>query len=105
MQLAIVALIVLALASQATLLHGLDFVNQSIVYNKGELGYFCFRTPVLHLTSKHTLLAFAEGRGQNTNSCSNHGDVHIVLKRSTDYGETWSSLMIVHKETSHTIGL
>ena len=96
----------LALIWQATvaLTPQMDPVNQTVVFNKGDLGYFCFRIPVLHLTSKNTLLAFAEGRGQHTSSCSDHGDVHIVMKRSTDYGKTWSPLMIVHSEAGHTIG-
>lgn len=80
----------------------LEAVNQSVVYKNGELGYFCFRIPVLHLTSKNTLLAFAEGR--NTSGCGDHGDVHIVLKRSMDYGKTWSPLSVVYTEPSHTIG-
>ena len=95
----------LVLTWQATTLNPpMDPVNQTVVFNKGDLGYFCFRIPVLHLTSKNTLIAFAEGRGQHTSSCSDHGDVHIVMKRSTDYGKTWSSLMIVHSEAGHTIG-
>ena len=79
--------------------------NQTVVFKKGELDYFCFRIPVLHFTTKNTLLAFAEGRGKNTGSCSDHGDVHIVVKRSTDLGKTWSQLTVVYSEyPTHTIG-
>lgn len=74
------------------------------VYKAGDLGYECFRIPSLLFTSKGTLLAFAEGRGQHSKSCADRGDVHIVLKRSTDYGNTWSDMTVVHIEANHTIG-
>jgi Neuraminidase (sialidase) len=75
------------------------------VFKAEELEYECFRIPSLLFTSKGTLLAFAEGRGQHSNSCSDHGDVHIVLKRSTDLGHTWSNMTVVYTEYPHnTIG-
>lgn len=70
----------------------------------GEGGYFCFRIPALLFTSNGSLLAFAEGRGQHTRVCSDHGDVHIVVKRSSDLGKTWSNLTVVYTEIGHTIG-
>ena len=75
------------------------------VYKAGDLGYECFRIPSLLFTSRGTLLAFAEGRGQHSKSCADHGDVHIVLKRSTDNGKTWSDMTVVHIEANHTIGM
>ena len=75
------------------------------VYKAGDLGYECFRIPSLLLTSKGNLLAFAEGRGQHSRSCADSGDVHIVLKRSTDYGNTWSDMTVVHIEANRTIGI
>ena len=75
------------------------------VFKARDLEYECFRIPSLLFTSKGTLLAFAEGRGQHSNSCSDHGDVHIVLKRSTDLGHTWSNMTVVYTEYPHnTIG-
>ena len=75
------------------------------VFKAGDLEYDCFRIPSLLFTSKGTLLAFAEGRGQHSKSCADHGDVHIVLKRSTDLGHTWSNMSVVYTEYPHnTIG-
>ena len=75
------------------------------VFKARDLEYECFRIPSLLFTSKGTLLAFAEGRGQHSNSCADHGDVHIVLKRSTDYGHTWSNVSVIYTEYPHnTIG-
>ena len=80
-------------------------IVQREVFKAGEGGYYCFRIPALLFTTKDTLLAFAEGRGQHTKVCSDHGDVHIVLKRSTDFGATWSNLTVVYAEyPNHTIG-
>ena len=76
------------------------------VFKAGDLEYECFRIPSLLFTSKGTLLAFAEGRGQHSNSCDDHGDVHIVLKRSTDLGHTWSNMSVIYTEYPHsTIGM
>ena len=75
------------------------------VFKAGDLEYECFRIPSLLFTLKGTLLAFAEGRGQHSNSCADHGDVHIVLKRSTDLGHTWSNMSVIYTEYPHnTIG-
>ncbi len=85
--------------------HGPPGVVQREVFRAGEAGYFCFRIPALIFTVKRTLLAFSEGRGLQTRTCSDHGpDVRIVLKRSSDFGETWSDLTVVHSEAGHTIG-
>lgn len=82
-----------------------DDIVQQEVFKSGDGGYDCFRIPALLITPKNTLLAFAEGRGQHTNVCSDHGDVHIVLKRSTNFGVTWSNLTVVYSEyPDHTIG-
>ena len=78
-----------------------DPIFEIDVFKAGDLNYNCFRIPSLLFTSKGTLLAFAEGRGQNSKACSEYGDVHIVLKRSTDYGHTWSNLSVVYTEYPH----
>lgn len=78
-------------------------ITQRRVFSAGEGGYYCFRIPALLFTDRGTLLAFAEGRGQQSGSCADHGDVHIVVKRSSDSGKTWSNLTIVYKEDDHTI--
>ncbi|WP_203920323.1 exo-alpha-sialidase, partial [Rugosimonospora africana] len=66
------------------------------IFHAGDGGYSCFRIPavvranypdtngVLH----DELVAFAEGR---KDSCSDHGDIDIVSKRSTDDGKTWGT--------------
>ncbi len=68
---------------------------QTDVFVSGKEGYHTFRIPSLLATRQGTLLAFCEGR---KTSRSDHGDVDLVFKRSTDGGATWSPLAIVHEE-------
>ena len=98
------ALVVLTIAVAPSSSRGVGNITQTPVYVAGEGGYYCFRIPALLFTGKGTLLAFAEGRGQHTGSCDDHGDVHIVVKRSSDLGRTWSNLTTVYMENGHTIG-
>ena len=58
-------------------------------------GYHTYRIPALVRTTKDTLLAFCEGRKNNRRD---HGDIDLVLKRSSDGGHTWSRQQVVHEE-------
>ena len=58
------------------------------VYVAGQDGYHTFRIPSVILTTKGTLLAFAEARRAGR---SDAGDIDLVVKRSTDGGATWSA--------------
>ena len=68
---------------------------QTPVFTAGTEGYHTFRIPALIATQQGTLLAFCEGR---KNSRSDHGDLDLVLKRSTDGGSTWGPLQLVYEE-------
>jgi sialidase-1 len=65
------------------------------VFTSGKEGYHTFRIPALIVTPGGTLLAFCEGR---KTSRSDHGDLDLVLKRSTDGGKTWGPLELVYEE-------
>ena len=58
----------------------------------GEGGYRSYRIPALLVTSKGIVLAFCEGR---KNGSSDTGDIDVLVKRSTDGGETWSPTQVV----------
>ncbi len=64
-------------------------------------GYSCFRIPALIRTQNGTILAFAEGR---KNSCSDTGDIDLVMKKSTDNGKTWGPLIKVWDDAKNTCG-
>ncbi len=65
------------------------------VYTSGEAGYHTFRIPALLTSPKGTLLAFCEGRKTGR---GDHGDLDMVLKRSSDGGNTWGKLQLVYEE-------
>ena len=66
-----------------------DIIN---VFSANESGYFCIKIPYLLSTLNGTLLSFAEGRRF---SCSDYTWTDLVMKRSTDFGLTWSTLKVI----------
>jgi sialidase-1 len=68
-----------------------SFAENTVVFRKGESGYFCFRIPAILTTAKGTLIAFAEARMVN---CDDHTQIDIAYKRSLDNGKTWSDLKV-----------
>jgi sialidase-1 len=61
----------------------------------GQGGYFSYRIPAIVRTTNGTLLAFCEGR---KTSASDSGDIDIVMRRSTDNGQSWSAVTLVQEE-------
>lgn len=62
------------------------------VFVSGEDGYSNYRIPAIITAPNGDLLAFCEGR---LHSAADFGDNDIVLKRSSDQGQTWSKLQVV----------
>jgi sialidase-1 len=74
----------------------LDFLFES-----GTEAYQCFRIPAIVTTTHGTLLAFAEGRKK---ACSDTGDIDLVMKRSEDYGKTWTALNVIWDDGMNVCG-
>jgi sialidase-1 len=72
----------------------ISFENDSIVFRRGESGYFCIKIPYILTTARGTLLAFGEAR---MFSCGDTTQTDIVYKRSLDNGQTWSNLQILYR--------
>ena len=70
-------------------------VPKVTVFKSGQGGYHTFRIPVIARAKNGDMLAFAEGR---KNSAADHGDIDIVVKRSSDEGKTWGPLELVQDE-------
>lgn len=70
-------------------------LTQTDVFVSGQDGYHTFRIPSLLTTQDGTLLAVCEGR---RNSRSDHGNLDLVVKRSEDWGETWSDMSVIYEE-------
>ena len=75
--------------------------DQKPLFVSGRDGYHTYRIPALLTTGKGTLLAFCEGR---KDSRSDHGDIDLLIRRSTDGGETWSRQQVVWDEGGNTCG-
>ena len=71
------------------------------VFESGIDGYHTYRIPALVTAANGDLLAFAEGRVDNE---KDNGNIDLVLRRSSDEGETWSALEIVGDLGSKTTG-
>ncbi|MGW2316803.1 sialidase family protein [Streptomyces sp. CG4] len=73
----------------------------TVPFRAGHEGYAAFRIPAVVATGAGTLLAFCEGR---SGSAADHGQIDIVLKRSTDGGRTWGPLRIAANNGDHLAG-
>ena len=71
------------------------------IWTSGEGGYHTYRIPALVTTGQGTLLAFCEGRRAGRGDT---GDIDMLLRRSTDGGETWSDSQIVWDDGENVCG-
>ena len=76
-------------------------LEQSTVFQGGTGGYHTYRIPALAVTQTGAVLAFCEGRKAGP---SDTGDIAVLLKRSTDNGNTWSEPQVVWDDQGHTCG-
>lgn len=80
--------------------HDTGTVKAPNIFNKKDGHYNAYRIPAIVRSSKGTLLAFCEGR----NGTGDTGDIDLVLRRSTDGGKEWSSLITVWDDGKNTCG-
>jgi sialidase-1 len=71
------------------------------VFVGGREGYITYRIPALAVTREGTVLAFCEGR---KTGIADHGDIDLVLKRSTDQGRSWGKLQVIEGAGFQTWG-
>lgn len=71
------------------------------IFEQGMEGYACFRIPAIITSAKGHLLAFAEAR---KGSCSDTGDIDLVLRRSTDGGKSWSKMQVIWDDGENVCG-
>lgn len=62
------------------------------VFTSGKEGHKSYRIPAIIALPTGELLAFAEGR---VNNSGDFGDINIVLKKSKDGGKSWSELQML----------
>ena len=66
------------------------FFNEGIVFQAGTEGYRTYRIPAVIKAPNGHLLAFAEARFRG-----DHDNVDLVMKKSTDNGNTWGNLVSI----------
>ncbi len=88
-------IVFVALAAFGGSVPAADAVAQNDVFTSGSEGYHTYRIPGIVRTNKDTLLAFCEGRKTGR---GDHGDLDLVLRRSSDGGKTWQPMQLVHEE-------
>ena len=70
------------------------------VFARGEGGYDMFRIPAVLQAANGDVLAFCEGR----NGSGDTGKIELVMKRSSDGGETWGDIQVIWKDGENTCG-
>ena len=66
------------------------------VFVSGTEGYFAYRIPAIETAPDGSLLAFAEARKYNLDDPGfGKQDIDLVLRRSTDKGQTWSPMQLI----------
>ena len=75
--------------------------TQSTLWRSGRDGYHTYRIPALAVTTAGTALAFCEGR---RNSRHDHGEIDLLVRRSTDNGDSWSEPRLVVAGSGQTAG-
>jgi sialidase-1 len=70
------------------------------IFTPGEEPGRGYRIPAMIVLPGDIVLAFSESR---INAMSDLLDIHIVMKRSLDGGETWSPIQIVEDFGTHTV--
>ena len=76
-------------------------VTQQPLFISGKDGYHTYRIPAIITTASGALLAFCEGRKR---SRSDTGDIDLLVKRSTDGGQTWGEQQVVWDDGANTCG-
>lgn len=78
--------------------------TQQTVFKSGTGGYLFYRIPSAVVTKRGTVLIFAEGRRSPWGAGADSGEIHTVLKRSTDGGDTFGPTQVVFADGKNTCG-
>jgi sialidase-1 len=80
----------------------IDALEPIDLFKSGAEGYHTFRIPVMVVSDKGTVMAFCEGR---KNGIGDHGEIHLIVKRSFDRGKSWGPVQVICREPGNvTIG-
>ena len=80
---------------------GEALLDKTKLYVSGQGGYRMYRIPALVVSARGTVLAFCEAR---RHTGEDHDEIDILLRRSTDAGQTWQSSQLVVADGDRTCG-
>ena len=66
--------------------------SETPIFTNNTNSYNCYRIPAIITAPNGDLLVFAEGR---VKGCNDFGNVDIVLRTSSDNGQSWNALKVV----------
>jgi sialidase-1 len=78
-----------------------ELIKLNTLFKQGDDGYACYRIPATVTTNSGAILAFCEAR---KSSCSDTGNIDLVMKKSTDNGLTWSALKVIWDDGNNVCG-
>lgn len=104
--------LLLAIGSTGTLAHAAeptppttpDAVRRITLFRAGDGPYDNYRIPAVIRTTSNTLLAFCEGRQTPFGPGNDTGEINLLLRRSTDNGQTFGPLQVVWADGANTCG-
>ncbi len=76
-------------------------LQETTLFRSETGSYHTYRIPAMTVTHQGTILAFCEGRKHGR---SDAGDIALLLRRSTDGGESWSESQVVWEDPDNTCG-
>lgn len=76
-------------------------VKEVVLWTAGQGGYHTYRIPALVVTPRGHVLAFCEGR---KNGPTDAGDIDLLVRKSTDYGRTWTASTLLWNDQNNTCG-
>jgi sialidase-1 len=78
-----------------------DDIQKQVLWKSQTDGYHTYRIPSLITAADGTLLAFCEGRRGGQGDA---GAIDLLMKSSSDNGQTWSPQQVVWKDADNTCG-
>lgn len=75
-------------------------IQGQLLWKTGEGNYKGYRIPSVVVSTKGTVLAFAEGRNDGGDS----GDIDLLMRRSGNNGKSWGPEIVVWNEGLNTCG-
>jgi len=78
--------------------------EQTALFEAGKGGYLFYRIPSAVVSTKGSVLVFAEGRRTPWGAHADSGEINIVMRRSTDGGKTFDEQKIVWADGKNTCG-